>query len=110
MDNPYATPGQRDELAGTHSKWPSWRGQLPAVRFHGRPLPKSVGRLMLFELFETRPSHDALTALEQTSRMARRTMTLLARPPDPRTRSPVLTWDSRWPARRHRSAGRRMNL
>jgi quinol monooxygenase YgiN len=78
-----ATPGQRDELAGHALEMAELARTAPGCETFAVCIsPSQPTVVLLFELFETRQSHDALAALEQTSQIARRTMTLLAEPPE----------------------------
>lgn len=78
-----ASPGQRDELAGQALEMAELARSSPGCEtFAVCVSPSQPTVVWLFELFETRQSHDALAALEQTSEIAHRTMTLLAGPPE----------------------------
>ena len=74
-----ASPGQRDELAGRALEMAGLARSAPGCETFAVCIsPSEPTVVWLFELFETRQSHDALAALEQTLEIAGRTMTLLA--------------------------------
>jgi hypothetical protein len=76
-------PGsQRDAVVGRAGNGGAgpFRSWLPDLR--SLPHPWRAATVWLFEMFDGRESHDALDTLDQAAELGRRTMTLLAGPPE----------------------------
>ena len=76
-------PGQRDAVVGHALEMAALARSVPGCQIFAVCIsPGEQATVWLFEMFDDRESHDALGALDQAAELGRRTMTLLAGPPE----------------------------